>query len=42
MNGGPGTVVYFAPRQVLVVRATSELHFSLGTLLGDMRAANGP
>src|SRR5205823_9827969 len=26
VNGGPGTIVYYAPLQCLVVRATSEVH----------------
>jgi hypothetical protein len=39
--GGPGTIVYYAPLQCLVVRATSEVHGKIGGVLGDIRAA-GP
>jgi hypothetical protein len=41
-TGGPGNVVYFAPRQVLVVRATGEVHSRVAQLLIDLRAAGGP
>ncbi|MEM7314146.1 MAG: hypothetical protein AAF497_13445 [Planctomycetota bacterium] len=40
--GGPGSVVYFAPRQVLVVRATGQVHERVAQLLLDLRAAGGP
>ena len=30
VHGGPGTIVYFAPLQALVVRASSEVHRNLG------------
>lgn len=39
--GGPGTIVYYAPLQCLVVRATAETHGKIGGVLGDLRAA-GP
>jgi hypothetical protein len=39
--GGPGTIVYYAPLQCLVVRATSEIHGNVGRLADDLRAA-GP
>ncbi|MDX1948434.1 MAG: hypothetical protein SFU86_23805 [Pirellulaceae bacterium] len=39
VQGGPGTIVYYAPLQCLVVRATSEVHGRLGGLMGDLRAA---
>lgn len=39
--GGPGTIVYYAPLQCLVVRATSEIHGQVGRLADDLRAA-GP
>jgi hypothetical protein len=42
VRGGPGTVVYYASRQVLVVRATSDVHDRLRSFLMDMRAAGGP
>jgi len=38
-QGGPGTIVYYAPLRVLVVRATSEVHHDLGGVLGGLRAA---
>jgi hypothetical protein len=39
VQGGPGTIVYYAPLQCLVVRATSEVHGNVGGLIGDLRAA---
>ena len=39
VNGGPASIVYFAPLRVLVVRATSEAHHNVGGLVGDLRAA---
>ena len=39
--GGPGSIVYYAPLQCLVVRATAETHGKIGGVLGDLRAA-GP
>ncbi len=41
-NGGPGTIVYFAPLQCLVITATGEMHQNAGGLLGGLRAAGGP
>jgi hypothetical protein len=38
-NGGPASIVYFAPLKVLVVRATSEVHESVGGVLGGLRQA---
>lgn len=38
-NGGPGTIVYYAPLQCLVVRATSEVHGRVGGVVEDLRAA---
>ena len=40
-NGGPGSIFYYSPLRVLVVRATSEVHFKIGGGLGGLRAA-GP
>lgn len=40
-NGGPGTIVYFAPLRCLVVTATTEMHQNVGGLVGGLRAA-GP
>ncbi|MEO8498210.1 MAG: hypothetical protein ABI614_24355 [Planctomycetota bacterium] len=37
--GGPGTIFYYAPLRVLVVRATSEVHQDVGGVLGGLRAA---
>jgi general secretion pathway protein D len=39
IHGGPGTIVYYRPLHCLVVRATSEVHHSLGGTLGALRAA---
>jgi len=39
VNGGPGTIVYYAPLRVLVVRATSEVHGNVRGVLGGLRAA---
>jgi hypothetical protein len=39
--GGPGTIMYYAPLQCLVVRATSEVHGNVGGLVGGLRKA-GP
>lgn len=41
VNGGPASIVYFAPLRCLVVRATAEVHQDLGGLVGGLRAA-GP
>jgi hypothetical protein len=38
-NGGPGSIVYYAPLQCLVVRATSEVHGQLGGALKNLRGA---
>jgi hypothetical protein len=35
--GGPGTIMYYAPLQCLVVRATSEIHGHVGALADDLR-----
>jgi hypothetical protein len=39
-NGGPGAIVYYRPLMALVVTATSEVHGSVGGVLGALRAAN--
>jgi len=41
VNGGPGSIFYYAPLQALVVRATGEVHRKLGGGIGRLRAA-GP
>ncbi len=40
VNGGPSTIVYYAPRYALVVRAPAEIHHRMGGLLQDLREAN--
>lgn len=37
VNGGQSTIVYYAPRQALVVRAPAEVHSRTRRLLRDMR-----
>ena len=37
--GGPGTIMYYRPLHALVVRATSEIHHTLGGTLDALRAA---
>ena len=39
VHGGPGTIVYYQPLRVLVVRATSDLHQGVGNLLQNLRDA---
>jgi hypothetical protein len=39
VNGGPGTIVYYRPLRCIVVLATSEVHGSVGGLIGGLRAA---
>jgi hypothetical protein len=39
INGGNGSVVYFAPLQVLVVSAPGTVHNQVGGVLGQLRAA---
>lgn len=39
VNGGPGTIVYYAPLQALVVRATTEVHGRVGGLADALRQA---
>jgi hypothetical protein len=41
VNGGPGSIRYYYPLRVLVVRATDDLHHRLGNALNNLRAA-GP
>ena len=41
-NGGPGTIVYFAPLRCLVITATGEMHQNVGGLVGGLRAAGNP
>ncbi|REK12953.1 MAG: hypothetical protein DWQ37_10015 [Planctomycetota bacterium] len=37
VNGGQGTIMYFAPKQVLVIRQTGGVHNQLGQALGGLR-----
>lgn len=37
VNGGQGTIRYWAPMRVLVVRQTSEVHGEVGALVGGLR-----
>jgi hypothetical protein len=37
VNGGPGTIRYFRPLRVLVVRQTTEVHEAIGGLLPGLR-----
>jgi hypothetical protein len=37
--GGPGSIVYYAPLQCLVVRASAEVHGNVGGVIRDLRAA---
>jgi hypothetical protein len=39
VQGGPGSIVYYAPLHCLVVRATAEIHAEVGGLVGELRAA---
>lgn len=39
VHGGPGTIIYYAPLRVLVVRATGDIHGDVGGVLGGLRAA---
>ena len=39
VNGGPGAIVYYAPLQCLVIRATSEVHHKIGGVVGGIRDA---
>lgn len=39
VNGGPGSIVYYAPLHCLVVRATTEIHGQVGGLVEGLRAA---
>lgn len=41
VNGGPGTIIYYAPLHALVVRATDEIHGDVGGLARGLRAVDG-
>jgi hypothetical protein len=38
-NGGFGSIFYFAPLHVIVVRSTGEVHGNVGNVIGNLRAA---
>lgn len=42
VRGGPGTIRYFAPAQVLVVRQTGGIHDQVQGAIGQMRANRAP
>lgn len=37
VNGGPGSIVYYQPLHVIVVRQTGEIHEQLGGVLGQLK-----
>jgi hypothetical protein len=37
VNGGRGSMYYYRPQQLLVVRQTGEVHHQLGGVLGQLR-----
>ena len=37
VNGGNGTIIYFAPRHAIVVRQTDDVHEDLGGILRGLR-----
>lgn len=37
VHGGPGTIAYYRPLRVLVVRATDDVHGQVGGLIGALR-----
>lgn len=37
INGGLGTIVYFEPKQVLVIRQTGDVHDQVGAAIGGLR-----
>jgi hypothetical protein len=39
VNGGRGTIRYFAPKQVLVIRQTGDIHDQIGAALQGLRNA---
>jgi hypothetical protein len=39
VNGGPGTIIYYQPRRVLVVRAPGEVHGQVRRVAGGLRRA---
>jgi hypothetical protein len=38
-NGGFGSIFYFAPLRVIVVRSTGDVHGDVGNVIGNLRAA---
>ena len=39
VNGGRGTIMYYAPLRVLVIRQTAKVHGRVGGVVGGLRAA---
>ncbi len=39
VNGGPGTIIYYRPLHVLVIRAPQDVHGHVGQVLNDLRRA---
>lgn len=39
INGGPGAIIYYGPRQAMVVSAPDDVHGEIGGNLGQLRAA---
>ncbi len=39
VNGGPGSIIYYAPLKVLVISATGEVHGNVGGVLDGLRRA---
>lgn len=37
VNGGKGSIYYYRPLQVLVIRQTGESHHQIGNALGQLR-----
>ena len=38
-NGGFGSIIYYAPLRVIVVRTTGDIHGNVGNVIGNLRAA---
>jgi hypothetical protein len=39
VHGGPGTIIYYAPLQALVIRASADVHHKVGGALEALRRA---
>ena len=40
VNGGVGTIVFYAPLNALVVRATEDIHYKIGGSISQLRFLN--